>query len=213
MLATMNTGRAEVVRYMAVAPSLPEWPDEPSPYLFPKHPGTESSVHDPRLQALRWRLNRRVEYLIVPDELKAAGQDGYLGEYRGDTIFLRRDLDHADESMAICHELMHVVLHPEAGNSENVSEDAYHKEERIVNASCVEICGRLGLGDYGDFARRWRLADMSEPEDPADQALVSEIVGVVLGAIDQLQPQSNDGLLNDLKRTAIHSIEAGAPRP
>lgn len=195
-----------------MAVHLPEWPEEPSPFLFPKHPGTASSVHDPRLQALRWRLGRRLEYLKVPDELKAAEQDGYLGEYLGDTIFLRRDLDPADESMAMCHELMHVVLHPVSGNSEDVSEDTYHREERIVNAACVEICGRLELGDYRDFAERWNLADRSDPEDPADQALISEIVKVVLGAIGQLEPQSADRLLNELKVSAVHSIEPGTPR-
>lgn len=85
-------------------------------------------------------------------------------------------------------------------------------EERIVNAACTKICSRLELGDYRDFAKRWKLADMDNPEDPADQALVSEIVDVVMAAINKLKPQSADRLLKDLKASAEHSIEPGTPR-
>jgi hypothetical protein len=91
---------------------------------------------------VRWRLNRRLEYAKVPDELKAAGQDGYLGEYLGDMIVLRRDLDHADESMAMCHELMHVVLHAE--RSRNLWPPASRGDSILPNEGPIHRRSRPG---------------------------------------------------------------------
>ncbi len=191
---------------------LPPWGPEPNQSLFPKHPGDHSEVHHPGLEGLRWRLNRRIEYAYVPDELKASGKDGYLGEYRGKAIFLRNDLDYNDESMALCHELMHVVLHPEQGDSSAMADPEYHREERIVNAACVSICKELGIGDYMEFASRWGLADLDEPEHAGDRALVREIVEAVTCSVSELEPQADDRLFREMKLSQLITIEPGPPR-
>jgi hypothetical protein len=195
-----DTGRADILpRYE----SMIKWPTAPNEFLFPKNHGETSDIHDPRLEALRWRLDKRIEYVEVSQSIKDKGEVGFVGLYLNQVILLRNDFTYDDESLALCHELLHVCLHPAKGDGSEVSEKAYQREERIVNMATATIASELDIGDYSDFAARFTLPYPSKTVDAQEQGQAEQLASEVLDALQHLEPQSMDSYYVNRKENPV----------
>jgi hypothetical protein len=180
-----------------------QWPELPQELLFPKHLGTESQHHDPHLEALRWRLNKRIEYVSIPEAMKLVGQVGFVACYLDQTILLREDFSYGDESLALCHELLHVCLHPKKGDGGEITDEEYKREERVVNLASDIVAQELQLGNYADFASRFTLPHPLPAPDPAASREAEQLAREALDEITTLQPQVWDWYYEERKENPI----------
>ena len=183
-------------------------------------PSTVATTADPaRVAAIRseiapGKLQRVVAHFgtfggWIPEELTNAGIIGFVGEYLGARVWLRRDFSYADETLALCHELLHVCLHPLIGNRPlGFTEAMYAREERIVNIASAQFAAQLNLGDYVDFAARFTLDYPADHVDPVEQGEADQLVEEVIATVNALTPQAHDGYYEQLKQEHEATLES-----
>ena len=185
------------------------WPPLPPAVEAIGHPGHASQIHDPRIEALRARLGKRMLYVACDPESEGDGPLIKFAQYINQVIELRNDLSYEEESMALTHELGHVVLHPVRGKIEDLTPAEFDQEERVLQVVGLQIAEHLELGDHRAFAQRVGFTHFDPDGLTADERnLANRITDEVVTMIEGLEPRVADDIYAGWKAEAHVYVRA-----